>query len=137
MKHVGSLLQKYIEDNNLVKKEVAESVGITYNYLSTIFKKDSIDCELLEKFCRALHISPLMFFELDQTSEYNYKSNNTVFSPRGKAELHIDSHNGSNDALLAEKERVIKTQEETINILKQMLGLNKTPENGTDSGQAH
>ncbi|MDE6266272.1 MAG: helix-turn-helix domain-containing protein [Muribaculaceae bacterium] len=137
MKHVGSLLQRYIEENNFVKKDVAESVGITYNYLSTIFKKDSIDCELLEKFCRALHISPLMFFELDQPSEYNYKSNNTVFSPRGKAELHIDSHNGTNDALLAEKERVIKTQEETINILKQMLVLNQSSQNGTDSGQAH
>lgn len=134
MKHIGETLQKYIEDNEFVKKDVAECVGITYNYLSTIFKKDSIDCELLEKFCNALHISPLMFFEVDETSsttEYNFKSKNNVRTKRGNAELHIDSHNGRDDsALLAEKERVIATQAETINLLKRMLGLNE-PSTGT------
>lgn len=137
MKHVGSILQKHIEDNKLVKKNIAESVGVTYNYLSTIFKKDTIDCELLERFCRVLHISPMMFFELEETSEYNYKSNNTIRVQKGNAELHIDSHNGDNDALLAEKERVIQTQAETISVLRQMLALNKPVENGTNSGQDH
>lgn len=135
MKHVGRLLQEHIESNNLVKKDVADCVGITYNYLSTIFKKPTIDCELLEKFCKCLHISPLMFFEVDETSEYNYKSKNQVRTKTGKAELHIDSHNGSNEALLAEKERVIASQAETIALLKQMLNLRTAPGNGTDSGQ--
>ena len=135
MKHVGEILKTHIESNQLVKKEVAACVGITYNYLSTIFQKPTIDCELLEKFCNCLHISPLMFFDVEQTSEYNYKSNNQVRTKNGKAELHIDSHNNGNEALLAEKDRVITTQAETISLLKQMLGLRNCPVNGTDSGQ--
>lgn len=135
MKHIGSILKKHIEDNRLVKKNIAESVGITYNYLSTIFKKDNIDCELLERFCRVLHISPMMFFELEETSEYNYKSNNTIRVQKGNAELHIDSHNGDREALLAEKERVIQTQAETISVLRQMVAMNKPEEKGTKTGQ--
>ena len=137
MKHVGELLQDYIESNNLVKKDVADCVGITYNYLSTIFKKPTIDCKLLEKFCKCLHISPMMFFEVEETSEYNYKSKNQVRTKKGNAELHIDSHNGGNEALLVEKDKVILTQAETIALLKQMLKLKTDPENGTDSGQVH
>ena len=137
MKHVGEILKMHIEASGIPKQDVAAKVGIAYNYLSAIFNKPSIKCDLLEKFCQVLHISPLAFFEVDESdSEASYKSRNTVWAKRGKAELHIDSHNGGNEALLAEKERVIASQAETISILKQMLGLNN-PGNGTDSGQVN
>ena len=36
MRHIGSILKEHIEKNGLKKGEVANKVGITYNYLSTI-----------------------------------------------------------------------------------------------------
>ena len=43
MKHLGQLLKKHIETNNIKKRDVADAVGITYNYLSTVFNKPSFD----------------------------------------------------------------------------------------------
>lgn len=134
MKHVGSILKTHIESCGIPKQNVAAEVGIAYNYLSAIFNKPSIKSDLLEKFCKVLHISPLMFFDVDETVEHDYKSKNSIRAVNGKAELHIDSHNNDNAALLAEKERVIESQAETIAVLKQVLRLNN-PGNGTETGQ--
>ncbi len=49
MKNVGQILKRHIEDNHLKKGEIAKSVGISYNYLSTLFKQDTMDAKLLEK----------------------------------------------------------------------------------------
>ena len=56
MKHAGELIKNHIETNKLVKKNVAESVGITPTYLSSLFKEKSMDCALLEKILSLIHI---------------------------------------------------------------------------------
>ena len=43
MKPVGPIIKRYIEDNKMVKTQVAKKLGISYNYLSTIFLKETID----------------------------------------------------------------------------------------------
>lgn len=63
MKHVGQTLKNYIETNNIKKRDVADTVGISYNYLSTIFTRDSIDCQLLEKLCKATGLTTGQFFD--------------------------------------------------------------------------
>ena len=47
MKHIGSILKEHIEKMGLKKGDVATKAGITYNYLSTIFKQSSCDAALL------------------------------------------------------------------------------------------
>lgn len=63
MKHVGQLLKTYIETNNIKKRDVADAAGISYNYLSTIFTRPSIDCILLEKLCKATGLPTGAFFD--------------------------------------------------------------------------
>ena len=102
MKHIGHELFSIIEQKKLVKKEIAEQVGITPVYLSAIMRKDSIDAELLEKICKAVGVTPAYFF-------YDYKED-TASSPTTAAPS-AGITQGEVDLLksmLAEKERTIK-----------------------------
>ncbi len=122
MKHVGQLIKNYIETNHLKKRDVANAVGISYNYLSTIFTRPSIDCELLEKLCKATGMTTGAFFD------------DGGGSSKVLSDIHQQTIVGSptislNDpatlmALLSEKER-------TIQILMSAKGF----ENGTKSEQ--
>lgn len=102
MKHIGQELFKIIKQKKLVKKEIAEQVGITAIYLSVIMKKDSIDAELLERISKAVGISPAYFFD-------DYIDNNRT----NKTQENIDLLK----YILEEKERTIK-------ILMKAKGLN-------------
>jgi hypothetical protein len=62
MLHLGQTLKKHIETNGLLKTEVAKTAGITYNYLSIIFNKQSIDCALWEKLCLSSGLDPAIAF---------------------------------------------------------------------------
>lgn len=122
MKHVGQTLKKHIESTGILKKDVANACGITYNYLSTIFTKESVDCKLLEKLCKATGLSAAIFFdEGDDTSKIfsDIHQNTLVGSPT------ISVNDAATlKALLDEKER-------TIQILMAAKGF----ENGTKPGQ--
>ena len=80
MKPIGPIIKKYIEERGMKKGEIANAVGITYNYLSTIFQKNSVDATMLEKLCVATGLHPMTFFEYggDGTtvsySDFNYIS---------------------------------------------------------------
>jgi DNA-binding Xre family transcriptional regulator len=67
MRHLGQTLKEHIESNHITKTDVASKVGIAPTYLSTIFNKASIDCELWEKLCNACNLSPMEAF----TDSYN------------------------------------------------------------------
>lgn len=125
MKHVGNILKSHIESHAIPKNEVAASVGIAYNYLSTIFNKPSIKSDLLEKFCQCLHISPLLFFDVEAPVDYDYKSTTAYKPAGGVADASARDGNKRDEALLIEKERVIAAQAETISLLKHMLGLSQ------------
>lgn len=126
MKHIGKILKEHIESNRLVKGEVAKKVGISYNYLSTIFKQNSVDAELLERLCVATGLHPSEVFDLPEEMVNSYKDiwAKTVL---GNAQVQINANENLRD-LLAEKERIIAEKERTIQILMQAAGM-------SDSGQ--
>ena len=107
MKHLGQLLKKHIETNNLKKRDISNAVGITSNYLSTLFNKKSMDCELWEKLCSATGINPADAFEVPVASNKSYSDIHaqTVLGP---ATVTIGSEQKTLLDLLAEKERMIQ-----------------------------
>ena len=115
MKHIGKILKEHIESHRLVKGDVAKRVGISYNYLSTIFKQPSVDAGLLEKLCVAIGLHPCEVFEVPADIETRYQDfwAKTLL---GNAKVEINS-NDNLHKLLAEKERVIEEKERTIQVL--------------------
>lgn len=107
MKHLGQLLKKHIETNNLKKRDVSAAAGITSNYLSTLFNKETMDCELWEKLCLATGINPAVAFDVPLSSSKNYSdiSAQTVLGP---ATVTIGAEQKTLLDLLAEKERLIQ-----------------------------
>lgn len=134
MKPIGPILKKYIEEKKMVKGEVAKKVGITYNYLSTIFQKETLDATLLERLCVATGLNPMAFFDCGTDGETVRYSDIKAKTYTGNAEVKINHNNGDTEALnalLKEKERIIEEKERTIQILLAASGL-KT---GSDSRQ--
>ena len=121
MKHIGQTLKEYIESHQLVKGEVAKQVGISYNYLSTIFKQPSLDAKLLEKLCVAIGLHPSEVFDVPEEIENRYKD---IWAKTllGNAKVEINASENLR-ALIAEKERIIEEKERTIQILMRQAGL--------------
>ncbi|WP_290456628.1 MULTISPECIES: hypothetical protein [Muribaculaceae] len=107
MKHLGQLLKKHIETNNLKKRDVSAAAGITSNYLSTLFNKETMDCELWEKLCLASGINPAVAFDVPLSSSKSYSDiyAQTVLGP---ATVTIGAEQKTLLDLLAEKERLIQ-----------------------------
>lgn len=127
MKHIGKTLKEYIESHKLVKGEVAKKVGISYNYLSTIFKQPSLDAGLLERLCVAVGLHPSEVFEVPVEIENRYQD---IWAKAllGSAKVEINSSENL-QALLAEKERIIEEKERTIQILMGRAGLDVPGQN--------
>lgn len=115
MKHIGQFLKKSIEERSLVKATIANTVGISANYLSTIFKQQTLDAGLLEKLCVAIGIHPAEVFDVPESITKNYSDilAKTFF---GNASVQIGTNENTRQ-LLEEKERVIQEKERTIQIL--------------------
>ena len=107
MKHLGQLLKKHIETNNIKKRDVSAAAGITSNYLSTLFNKETMDCELWEKLCLASGINPAVAFDVPLSSSKSYSDiyTQTVLGP---ATVTIGAEQKTLLDLLAEKERLIQ-----------------------------
>lgn len=113
MKPIGPVIKKFIEENQIKKMDVAEKVGISYNYLSTIFLKSSIDAALFEKICIAIGLNPISVFETSpELVAKNYRDINAT-TRVGNAAVSI-SDGGFCERLLEEKERVINEKERII-----------------------
>ena len=127
MKHIGKTLKDYIESHKLVKGDVAKQVGISYNYLSTIFKQSSVDADLLERLCIAIGLHPSEVFEVPEDIETRYQD---IWAKTllGNAKVEINS-NENLRALLHEKERIIEEKERTIQILLSRNGIVETGQN--------
>lgn len=115
MKHIGRELYNIIEQKNLVKKDVAEQIGITPVYFSAIMKKRTIHADMLERICKAIGISPAYFFD-DYVEIKNVIGdvNNTAIM--GVASVNISQ--GEVDMLKA----MIEEKERTIRILMHAKG---------------
>lgn len=127
MKHIGKLLKKHIEDNHLKKGQIAAQAGISYNYLSTIFKQESIDAELLERLFVAAGLHPAIVFDVPEQVSKNF-SDIIAQTILGNASVNI-SQNENLRELLAEKERIIAEKERTIQILMSNAGLSVPGQN--------
>lgn len=127
MKHVGKILKKHIEDNHLKKGQIAAQAGISYNYLSTIFKQESIDAELLERLFVAAGLHPAIVFDVPEQVSKNF-SDIIAQTILGNASVNI-SQNENLRELLAEKERIIAEKERTIQILMSNAGLSVPGQN--------
>ena len=127
MKHVGQLLKKHIEDNHLKKGQIAAQAGISYNYLSTIFKQESIDAGLLERLFVAVGLHPAIVFDVPEQVSKNF-SDIIAQTILGNASVNI-SQNENLRELLAEKERIIAEKERTIQILMSNSGLSVPGQN--------
>lgn len=115
MKHIGQLLKKHIEDNHLIKGQIAEQAGISSNYLSTIFKQPSCDADLLERLYVAAGLHPGIVFDVPEQVNKNF-SDIIAKTILGNASVNINQNENLRE-LLAEKERIIAEKERTIQIL--------------------
>jgi len=123
MKHLGETIKNHIETNRLVKGTVAHDVGISYNYLSTIFNKPTFDMALWEKLCLATGLSPAIAFS-DAPGAYIGSFGTPIKGANVGAQTRVDTEVAQLKELIAEKERTIQI------LLKQVELLD-----GTKSGQ--
>lgn len=131
MKHVGQILKDHIERNKLVKKQIAETVGITQNYLSTLFTKPTFDAELVEKLFVAVGLNPAVIFDVPEqlVKQFSDISAQTLL---GNASVAIGSDDGLR-VILAEKEKMIAEKERTIKILLEIIDTQKAGQNRDSS----
>lgn len=123
MQNIGKVLKEHIERNGLKKVEIAEAVGITPNYLSTIFKMESVDAGMLEKLCRASGLTLSEVFDLPMMSVSKTLSDIQAKTLLGSATVQISESEAfrqllaEKDRLLAEKDRFLAEKERLIQIL--------------------
>lgn len=128
MKHVGQILKKHIEDNHLKKGQVAEQAGISYNYLSTIFKQESCDAGLLERLYVAAGLHPGIVFDVPEQVSKSY-SDIYAQTHLGNASIQITQNENIRELLadkeriIADKERIIEEKERIIQILLGNTGI--------------
>ena len=127
MKHVGELLKQHIENNHLVKADIAAAAGISRNYLSAIFKQESCDAKLLEKLYVAAGLHPAIVFDVpEQVSKYY--SDIVAHTLLGNASVEITQNENLRE-LLEAKEQIIAEKERTIQILLANAGLQNPGQN--------
>lgn len=120
MKHIGQTLKKHIEDNNLVKKDVAEKAGISRSHLSTLFTQDTCDALLLEKVCLAAGLHPGSMFDVPDSVQRQF-CDIQAQAFLGTAMVNINQAESLKE-ILAAKDRLIEEKERTIQLLMTMAG---------------
>lgn len=115
MRHIGETLKKHIEGNHLKKGDIAKAAGISYNYLSTIFKQDTCDAKLLEKLYVAAGLHPAVVFDVPEKIQKNY-SEIEAQAFLGTAMVNIGQNENMRE-LLDAKDRLIEEKERIIQLL--------------------
>lgn len=122
MLHIGNEIKKVIEENHLVKQDVAAKLGITPTYLTRMFHTPDMKCSTLDKVCKVIGLSASHIFEQSEQVQVQNVSANSLIGD-AKAELNVTPGEVATlRELLAEKER-------TIQILLQQIGT-KSGHNG-------
>lgn len=133
MKPIGPIIKKHIEENGLVKKDIAGTVGISYNYLSTIFNKTTIDAELLEKICVAIKLNPAVFFDVTPEMQSKQYSDISATTFVGNAAVQI-GRDILTEKIIEEKERVIAEKDKLLEEKERTIQILLDRKSGTDSG---
>ena len=115
MLHIGNEIKKAIEENHLVKQDVAEKLGVSPTYLTRMVKLEDMRCSSLDKVCKVIGLSAAHIFEQNEQVQVQNVSANSLIGD-ARAELNITPGEVATlRELLAEKER-------TIQILLQQIG---------------
>lgn len=115
MKSFGRELYRIIEQKKLVKKHIADSLGMSSSQFSQLMKKDVFDPRILERICMEVGVSPGYFFD-DWTSEKYTIGDISQSMVGGNATVNVGSDVEGLRAVIAEKERLIQ-------VLLKQLGL--------------
>ena len=132
MKHIGSLLKEHIERNGMKKGEIAAAAGISYNYLSTIFKQDTIQADLLERLFVAAGLHPAVVFDVPEQVSKNF-SDIVAQTRKGNASV-LMNQSPDMTKLLEAKDNIIREKERTIQILLTHAGV-KIPGQNRDNDE--
>ena len=119
--HIGNKLRFLIESRSMSKKDFASGLDTTEQNLHKILNKDSIQINLLLKFCKLLEVHPNHFFE-----DWDWKSSPVDVSEN--VEAYKTRHRGRSsdiekvsrifDTVIEEKDKRIKELEDHIKTLK-------------------
>lgn len=116
MKNIGEELKKAVETKGLKKRDIANEIGISYTYMSSLFKHSTMDCDLLERLCKVIGISPCSMFD-------DYVEGTCAPTSDGSVSVSANEYTMLREQL-AEKER-------TIQILLAASGLKHCDKNAT------
>ena len=122
--HIGNKLRFLIETRSVSKKDFAEALDTTEQNLHKILNKDSIQLNLLLRFCKLLEVHPNHFFE-----DWDWKSSPVDVSE--SVETYKTRHRGRSsdiekvsrifDTVIDEIDKRIKELEDHIKSLKREI----------------
>lgn len=112
---IGLKIKELVEIRNYNKTQLAEELGMTENNLYKIFKKTSIDTELLEYISSLLGVKITYFF-----SDEVVEKNDTILSKKSKIEKK-DTSDVFYERLLEEKDKRIGFLEEDVKFYKNII----------------
>lgn len=107
MKSFGRELYNIIKQKGLVKKQIADRLGMSTSQFSQLMNKDVFNPRILERVCHEVGVSPGYFFD-DWTSDKYTIEDITQGTVGEKAPVNVDSNVDGLRAVLAEKERLIQ-----------------------------
>ena len=120
MKDIGYEIHRIMEDNHMIKKEVAEKAGISESQLGRMRQSKDVYCGTLEKICNAIGVSPAYFFDCPEGGGNNVSGGIHNSSVSGNALVSVGNRATEGEAKLL---RIIQHQEKIIEHLMRMNGL--------------
>ena len=108
MKHIGNTIKELVEAKGIKKLQFARDIDLAPESLSRFFKHSSIQCDLLEKICRILEVSPSFFFDEPGGSHQATAQASTLIGNANASAVTQSGEMATLRELLAEKERTIQ-----------------------------
>lgn len=115
MLHIGNEIKKVIEQNHLVKQDVAEKLGVSPTYLARMFTLEDMKCSSLDRVCKVIGLSAAHIFEQESAMNVQNVSANS-FIGDARAELNVTPGE------VATLRELLKEKERTIQILLAQIG---------------
>lgn len=143
---LGEIIRRAIRDDNRGAKEICDSIGMSRGNLDKIYKKDSINTDLLAKLCTTLnhdffqYVNPFVMAERDGPRLYGAEDDpgerrtpisrlNRCLGDLHEAQKdldHMEKELGQIKAHLNDKDMIILLQKDKLEILTQKLADCKT-----------
>lgn len=117
--NIGSELHRIMEGKKLVKKDIAEKVGMSASQLNGLRENKQIYVSTFVKLCKAIGVPPSHFFE-DEDADVKYKTGDiSNTSVAGVATVNV----GGGDDSIKNLRELLAEKERTIQILQKLLGV--------------